>query len=145
MIITSAEFRCSSQKVSQVPNDGLRDYAFIGRSNVGKSSLINRLTGRKLAKVSGTPGKTRLINHFLTWSIFRDMVMPELRRASKNSFRKSLSIMSKVARRCIFCSCWLILALNRNASTWNLWRCWGSKAYLSALYLQRPTRWVSIS
>jgi GTP-binding protein len=51
--------------VSQVPKDELRDYAFIGRSNVGKSSLINRLTGRKLAKVSGTPGKTRLINHFL--------------------------------------------------------------------------------
>lgn len=65
MIISSAEFRCSSQKLSQVPNDGLRDYAFIGRSNVGKSSLINKLTARKLAKVSGTPGKTKLINHFL--------------------------------------------------------------------------------
>ena len=65
MIISSAEFRCSSQKLSQVPKDGLRDYAFIGRSNVGKSSLINKLTARKLAKVSGTPGKTKLINHFL--------------------------------------------------------------------------------
>ena len=65
MQINKAEFRCSSEKISQVPKDDLRDIAFIGRSNVGKSSLINMLTGRtSLAKVSGTPGKTRLINHF---------------------------------------------------------------------------------
>lgn len=65
MQITKAEFKCSSEKISQVPRDDLRDIAFIGRSNVGKSSLINMLTGRKgLAKVSATPGKTRLINHF---------------------------------------------------------------------------------
>ena len=65
MQITKAEFRCSSEKISQVPKDELKDIAFIGRSNVGKSSLINMLTGRKgLAKVSSTPGKTRLINHF---------------------------------------------------------------------------------
>ena len=65
MQITKAEFKCSSERISQVPKDDLRDIAFIGRSNVGKSSLINRLTGRQgLAKVSGTPGKTRLINHF---------------------------------------------------------------------------------
>lgn len=65
MQITKAEFKCSSEKISQVPKDDLRDIAFIGRSNVGKSSLINMLTGRKgLAKVSATPGKTRLINHF---------------------------------------------------------------------------------
>lgn len=71
MQITKAEFKCSSEKISQVPKDNLRDIAFIGRSNVGKSSLINMLTGRKgLAKVSATPGKTRLINHFCinnTW------------------------------------------------------------------------------
>lgn len=66
MQITQAQFRCSSAKVSRVPDDTLPDFAFIGRSNVGKSSLINMLTGRNaLAKVSGTPGKTRLINHFL--------------------------------------------------------------------------------
>jgi len=65
MQITKAEFRCSSERIAQVPEDNLRDIAFIGRSNVGKSSLINMLTGRAgLAKVSGTPGKTRLINHF---------------------------------------------------------------------------------
>lgn len=65
MQIVKAEFRCSSERISQVPSDSLHDIAFIGRSNVGKSSLINMLTGRNgLAKVSGTPGKTRLINHF---------------------------------------------------------------------------------
>lgn len=65
MQVTKAEFKCSSEKISQVPKDDLRDFAFIGRSNVGKSSLVNMLTNRKgLAKVSSTPGKTRLINHF---------------------------------------------------------------------------------
>ena len=66
MNITKAIFKCSSERISQVPKDALRDIAFIGRSNVGKSSLINRLTRHGgLAKVSATPGKTRLINHFL--------------------------------------------------------------------------------
>ena len=64
-MINKAVFKCSSEKISQVPKDSLPDIAFIGRSNVGKSSLINMLTRHKgLAKVSATPGKTRLINHF---------------------------------------------------------------------------------
>jgi len=66
MHIKSASFVKSSQKLSQCPADNLPEYAFIGRSNVGKSSLINMLVGRKsLAKISSTPGKTRLINHFI--------------------------------------------------------------------------------
>ena len=65
-ITIKAKFKCSSEKISQVPKDDLKDIAFIGRSNVGKSSLVNMLTGIKgLAKVSGTPGKTKLINHFI--------------------------------------------------------------------------------
>ena len=65
-ITIKAKFKRSSEKISQVPKDDLKDIAFIGRSNVGKSSLVNMLTGiNGLAKVSGTPGKTRLINHFL--------------------------------------------------------------------------------
>lgn len=65
-MITRATFKCSSEKIGQVPKDNLPDIAFIGRSNVGKSSLINMLTQHKgLAKVSATPGKTKLINHFL--------------------------------------------------------------------------------
>lgn len=66
MEVNSAHFLVSSSKVSQCPIADRPEYAFIGRSNVGKSSLINMLTGRKaLAKVSATPGKTTLINHFV--------------------------------------------------------------------------------
>lgn len=65
-LIKSATFIKSSSKVSECPEPTLPEYAFIGRSNVGKSSLINLLTNQnKLAKVSSKPGKTQLINHFL--------------------------------------------------------------------------------
>lgn len=65
MEITSSEYTISSERVSQCPTDGKTEYAFIGRSNVGKSSLINMLCNHKgLAKTSATPGKTLLINHF---------------------------------------------------------------------------------
>lgn len=66
MEIQNARFLVSSSKVEQCPANPIPEYAFIGRSNVGKSSLINYLTGiKKLAQVSSTPGKTKLINHFL--------------------------------------------------------------------------------
>lgn len=66
MQIKSAEFVVSNQDVDKCPNTSLPEYAFIGRSNIGKSSLINMLTNRKsLAKTSGRPGKTQLINHFI--------------------------------------------------------------------------------
>jgi len=66
MQIKSAEFLMSNSKVDKCPKDRFPEYAFIGRSNVGKSSLINMLMERKnLAKTSGRPGKTQLINHFL--------------------------------------------------------------------------------
>ena len=66
MEITSAEFVISNSRADMCPKTNLPEYAFIGRSNVGKSSLINMLTQRsKLAMTSSTPGKTLLINHFL--------------------------------------------------------------------------------
>jgi len=66
MKITSAEFKISSPRADMCPKSDIPEYAFIGRSNVGKSSLINMLTERnKLAMTSSTPGKTMLINHFL--------------------------------------------------------------------------------
>ncbi len=66
MEITSAEYNGSFAKLADCPPPKLPEYAFIGRSNVGKSSLINMLTGRKaLAHVSNTPGKTQTINYFL--------------------------------------------------------------------------------
>lgn len=73
MEIKDPQFIKSSQKISELPDEGKPEYAFVGRSNVGKSSLINRICNRKkLAKTSSTPGKTQLINHFLiddTWYI----------------------------------------------------------------------------
>jgi len=66
MIIKTAEFSISSPTVTMCPADTKPEYAFIGRSNVGKSSLINMLCRhRRLAKTSATPGKTLLINHFI--------------------------------------------------------------------------------
>ena len=65
MKVTSSEFIISNTDLSKCPNERIPEYAFIGRSNVGKSSLINTLCERKsLAKTSGRPGKTQLINHF---------------------------------------------------------------------------------
>ena len=66
MKITEAKFAGSSTRVSNGPRRQLPEFAFIGRSNVGKSSLINMLTGRsRLAMTSSTPGKTKVINHFI--------------------------------------------------------------------------------
>ncbi len=66
MEIKTAEFVISNTDIQKCPTDGLPEYAFIGRSNVGKSSLINMLTNRKgLAMTSSKPGKTLLINHFI--------------------------------------------------------------------------------
>jgi GTP-binding protein len=65
MNLTSVTFISSSPSVAACPKEAIPEYAFIGRSNVGKSSLINMLVGRKrLARTSSTPGKTRLINHY---------------------------------------------------------------------------------
>ena len=66
MEIKNSEFVISAPTVGRCPNDNKAEYAFIGRSNVGKSSLINMLCNHKgLAKTSATPGKTLLINHFI--------------------------------------------------------------------------------
>ena len=66
MKIQTAEFVISNTDYKKCPVDELPEFAFIGRSNVGKSSLINMLTNHKsLAKISGKPGKTQLINHFI--------------------------------------------------------------------------------
>jgi len=91
MKIKSAEFKVSNSEVAKCPNNDLSEYAFIGRSNVGKSSLINMLTDKKsLAKTSGRPGKTQLINHFLineSWYLV-DLPGYGYARVSKSSKRK---------------------------------------------------------
>lgn len=91
MEIKSAEFVVSNSDYRKCPDTGLPEYAFIGRSNVGKSSLINMLTSRKdLAKTSVRPGKTQLINHFLInkeWYLV-DLPGYGYARVSKNSREK---------------------------------------------------------
>ncbi len=95
MIIKSAEFVKSSARADQCPPPDFPEYAFIGRSNVGKSSVINMLAGnRKLAKTSSTPGKTRLINHFLINNKWYLVDLPGFgyAKASK-TLRKDFSIL----------------------------------------------------
>ncbi len=96
MIIHSAEFFKSSEKVIQCPDTLLPEYAFIGRSNVGKSSLINSLVNHKnLAKTSSTPGKTQLINHFLVNQNWHITDLPgygyaKVSKAKKEGFGKMI-------------------------------------------------------
>ena len=97
MKIKSAEFVVSNSDVSKCPKLTLPEYAFIGRSNVGKSSLINMLTSRKsLAKTSGRPGKTQLINHFLINSTWHLVDLPgygyaRVSKSSKKTFQKFIT------------------------------------------------------
>jgi GTP-binding protein len=97
MLIKSAEFVMSNSDVAKCPKDKLPEYAFIGRSNVGKSSLINMLMQRKnLAKTSGRPGKTQLINHFLINKIWYLVDLPgygyaRVSKSAKKTFQKFIT------------------------------------------------------
>jgi len=97
MKIKSAEFVISNQDVNKCPNNNIPEYAFIGRSNVGKSSLINMLTGRKsLAKTSGRPGKTQLINHFIINKNWYLVDLPgygyaKVSKSSKKTFQRFIT------------------------------------------------------
>ncbi|RED46967.1 GTP-binding protein [Winogradskyella eximia] len=97
MKIKSAEFVVSNSEVTKCPKDNLPEYAFIGRSNVGKSSLINMLTDRKsLAKTSGRPGKTQLINHFIINKNWYLVDLPgygyaRVSKSSKQKFQKFIT------------------------------------------------------
>ncbi|WP_048331511.1 ribosome biogenesis GTP-binding protein YihA/YsxC [Bizionia psychrotolerans] len=97
MEIKSAEFVMSNSDVAKCPKNLVPEYAFIGRSNVGKSSLINMLTSRKsLAKTSGRPGKTQLINHFLINKTWYLVDLPgygyaRVSKSSKKTFQKFIT------------------------------------------------------
>lgn len=97
MKITSSEFVISNQDVKRCPDSKLAEYAFIGRSNVGKSSLINMLVNKKsLAKTSGRPGKTQLINHFLINKDWHLVDLPgygyaRVSKTSKAKFQKFIT------------------------------------------------------
>jgi GTP-binding protein len=95
MIIKTADFVISNTNPDKSPTTGLPEFAFIGRSNVGKSSLINMLVGRKnLAKTSSTPGKTQTINHFIINNAWYVVDLPGYGYASVGrSARQSWPIM----------------------------------------------------
>ncbi len=116
MEIKSADFVASYQKESACPKGGPPEFAFIGRSNVGKSSLINMLTARTgLAKVSGTPGKTRLLNFFLINKLWHLVDLPGYgyARVSKTD-RKGLKslVNGYFARRLELCCAFVLIDSN---------------------------------
>ncbi|MGB8373992.1 MAG: ribosome biogenesis GTP-binding protein YihA/YsxC [Salegentibacter sp.] len=107
MKIKSAEFVISNSKVEKCPDSRLPEYAFIGRSNVGKSSLINMLTGRKsLAKTSAKPGKTQLINHFLINGNWHLVDLPgygyaKVSKSTKKTFQKFITAYFEKRRQMV--------------------------------------------
>ena len=126
MIIRSAVFTVSSPSYAKCPQDRRPEYAFIGRSNVGKSSLINMLTGVKgLAKTSGRPGKTQLINHFLINNEWYLVDLPGYGYAANSSpTPMCLSTAESL----------------RNASTWSSLSFSAPTACLSQSSSPRPTK-----
>lgn len=108
--ITKSEFLKSSGKVSQCPDDSIKEVAFIGRSNVGKSSLINALTNNsKLAKTSSKPGKTQHINHFTINESWYLVDLPgygyaKVPKNLKDSFKGMISnyLLNREQLQCVF-------------------------------------------
>lgn len=124
MQIKSAEYVISSALVSQCPNVNLPEYAFIGRSNVGKSSLINMLTcNGKLAKTSATPGKTTLINHFL---INKEWFLVDLpgygyaKRSQKDQDKFEQMIDGYIMQRRQMCCLFLLIDIRHPAQSIDL-------------------------
>nr|WP_121273907.1 ribosome biogenesis GTP-binding protein YihA/YsxC [Pedobacter schmidteae] len=110
MIIKSATFICSNTKVSALPVANMPEYAFIGRSNVGKSSLINMLVSQHgLAKTSQKPGKTQLINHFLVNEKWYIVDLPgygyaKVSKSSREKWEKFIRnyITKRESLQCVF-------------------------------------------
>ena len=110
MKVTSSEFVISNTDLSKCPNERIPEYAFIGRSNVGKSSLINALTNNKnLAKTSSKPGKTQHINHFVINDEWHLVDLPgygyaKVPKNLKDSFKGMISnyLLNRKQLQCIF-------------------------------------------
>lgn len=124
MQIKSAEYTISSALVSQCPKTDLPEYAFIGRSNVGKSSLINMLTNHsKMAKTSATPGKTILINHFL---INKEWFLVDLpgygyaKRSQKDQDKFERMIDGYILEREQMCNLFLLIDIRHSAQAIDL-------------------------
>lgn len=117
MIIKTAKFVKSSTTLAQCPTRTIPEFAFIGRSNVGKSSLINMLTGYgKLAKISGTPGKTQTINHFIindSWFLV-DLPGYGYAKLSKSIRSTFTSFIHEYILKCTTLTCLFVLVDSRH-------------------------------
>ena len=140
MEITSAEFVVSNSRADMCPQTNLPEYAFIGRSNVGKSSLINMLTKQpKLAMTSATPGKTLLINHFLVNKEWYLVDLPGYGYAQRG--KKMMDKIQKLIEYYVLereqMTCLFVLVDRK--SIWNLWSGWVKTVYLLLSFLLNPT------
>jgi len=145
MIIQSATFVTSSTKIEQCPNKQLPEFAFIGRSNVGKSSLINMLTNNhKLAKTSGTPGKTQTINHFLINNSWYLVDLPgygfaKVSKQNRGEFAKIIQdyVLNRQELVCLF----VLIDSRLEPQTIDLefLKLLGRIAFRLVLFLQKPT------
>lgn len=124
MKITSAEFVISNSNVEKCPNHNMPEYAFIGRSNVGKSSLINMLANNKnLAKTSGKPGKTQLINHFIINKNWYLVDLPgygyaKVSKSDKKTFQKFITNYFNKRKQLI--SAFVLIDIRHEAQTIDL-------------------------
>ena len=145
MEIKSAEFVISNTDVRKCPEGNKPEYAFIGRSNVGKSSLINMLTNKKgLAMTSQTPGKTLLINHFLINNEWYLVDLPGYgfaQRGKENREQLKRIIENYILDReqLTYLSFWTA-ATRRKRSIWSLWNGWVRAGFLSPSSSRRSTR-----
>ena len=111
MKIESAKYLTSAVKSSDFISDGI-EFAFVGRSNVGKSSFINSLLGKKIARTSSTPGRTRMINYFLINNSFRFVDLPGYgyHKAGKQNILLWSTLMEDYLKECKclkrFYACW---------------------------------------
>jgi GTP-binding protein len=129
MEIKTSEFVKSSSRVEEGPKDWLKQYAFIGRSNVGKSSLINMLVGRKdFAKTSSRPGKTMLINHFKLNNNFYFVDLPgygyaKLSKSAKEQFAGMIAdyLLKSEQLQCLFVLLDLRLEMQKNDLDFLIW------------------------
>src|SRR5690606_4393700 len=146
MLIKTAEFLMSNSEVAKCPKDLLPEYAFIGRSNVGKSSLINMITNHKnLAKTSGRPGKTQLINHFKINNNWFLVDLPgygyaKVSKKTKSVFQQFITEYFE-KRQQLICA-FVLIDIRHEAQKIDLelWLIWAKAKFRFASSLRKPTK-----